>query len=86
MFAPLALSLGVAASRRPQRLVWAGCALSLLAGVYLTQSRGGFIALFVAVVVWLALAGGRYRKSLLLVPVVVAVLVPLSGIGAGSAP
>ena len=82
MFTPLAFSLGAAATRRPVRLVWAGCAVSLVAGVYLTQSRGGFLALFLAVVVWLAVAGGWYRRSLLLVPVVVAVLVPLSGIGA----
>jgi O-antigen ligase len=69
------------ASRRPQRLLWAGCALALLAGVYLTQSRGGFIALFVAVLGWMWFAGGRYRKSLLLAPVAVAILVPLTGIG-----
>jgi O-antigen ligase len=82
MFTPLAFSLGAAATRRSVRLVWAGCAVSLVAGVYLTQSRGGFLALFLAVVVWLAVAGGWYRRSLLLMPVVVAVLVPISGIGA----
>ena len=81
LVAPLGLSLWAAAARRSQRLLWAGCALALLAGVYLTQSRGGFIALFVAVVGWLWLAGGRYRRSLLLVPVVVAILIPLTGIG-----
>ena len=82
LFAPLAFSLAAAATRRRTRLVWVGCAVSLVAGVYLTQSRGGFIALFVAVVVWLALAGGWYRRSILLLPVVVAALVPISGIGA----
>ena len=80
LVSPLALSLWSIASRRPQRLLWAGCALALLAGVYLTQSRGGFIALFVAVIGWMWFAGGRYRKSLLLAPVAVAVLVPLTGI------
>jgi O-antigen ligase len=82
LFAPLAFSLGAAATRRRTRLVWVGCSLSLIAGVYLTQSRGGFIALFVAIVVWLAVAGGWYRRALLLLPVVVAVLLPISGIGA----
>ncbi len=82
LFAPLALSLGAAAARRSERLFWFGCGLSLAAGVYLTQSRGGFLALFVAVVTWLALAGGSYRRSLLAMPVVIAVLVPISGIGA----
>jgi O-antigen ligase len=78
---PLALSLWAAANRRPQRLLWAGCVLALLAGVYLTQSRGGFIALFLALMGWLWLAGGRYRRSLLLVPVVLAILIPVTGIG-----
>lgn len=81
MFTPLALSLFAMARRRLRRGWWAGCALSLVLGVYLTQSRGGFIALFVAVVVWLAVAGGRYRRSLLALPIVLAVVVPLSGIG-----
>jgi O-antigen ligase len=80
LVSPLALSLWSIATRRPQRLLWAGCALALLAGVYLTQSRGGFIALFVAVIGWMWFAGSRYRKSLLLAPVTVAVLVPLTGI------
>jgi O-antigen ligase len=80
LVSPLALSLWSIASRRPQRLLWTSCALALLAGVYLTQSRGGFIALFVAVIGWMWFAGGRYRKSLLLAPVAVAVLVPLTGI------
>ena len=44
LFVPLAFSLGAAATRRRTRLVWVGCAISLIAGVYLTQSRGGFIA------------------------------------------
>lgn len=78
---PLSLSAWAVARGRPARLLWAGCAVSLALGVFLTQSRGGFLALFVAVVAWLFLAGGRYRRSLLLVPLVLAVLLPVSGIG-----
>ncbi len=79
--APLSLGLWASARSRLAKTWWVGCAAALLLGVFLTQSRGGFIALFLAVVVWFALAGGRYRKSLLLLPLVLAVLVPLSGIG-----
>lgn len=81
LFAPLSLSLFAAARRAGSRLLWAGCTLALLLGIYLTQSRGGFIAIFIALVVWAALAGGRYRKTLLWVPLGLAVLVPLTGIG-----
>ncbi|GAA3580038.1 hypothetical protein GCM10022197_42140 [Microlunatus spumicola] len=76
---PTALSF-MALSRGWRRLWWLGCAGALLVGIYLTQSRGGFIALAVALVVWLVLAGGRYRRSLLVLPLVVAVLVPVTGI------
>ncbi len=60
---------------------WAGCAASLALGIYLTQSRGDLLAVFGAIVVWLVLAGGWYRRSLLAAPVVLIVLVPVSGIG-----
>jgi hypothetical protein len=64
LFAPARVLARRRATRPRTRLVWVGCALSLIAGVYLTQSRGGFIALFVAIVVWLAVAGGWYRRAL----------------------
>lgn len=60
---------------------WAGCAASLALGIYLTQSRGDLLAVFGAIVVWLVLAGGWYRRSLLAAPLVLVVLVPVSGIG-----
>lgn len=60
---------------------WAGCAASLSLGIFLTQSRGDLLAAFFAVVIWLVLAGGWYRRSLLAAPIVLAVLIPLSGIG-----
>ena len=60
---------------------WAGCAASLGLGIFLTQSRGDLLAAFLAVVIWLVLAGGWYRRSLLAAPIVLALLIPLSGIG-----
>lgn len=81
LFTPLSMALLAAARTWRPRLLWLGCVLSLLLGVYLTQSRGGFIALLVAVLCWLALAGGRYRRVILALPLVLAVVVPLSGIG-----
>lgn len=86
LFTPLTLSLGALALRsgtsgRWGRWLWSGCSVSLLLGVYLTQSRGGFIALFLALVSWLALAGGWWRRSILALPLVLVVMVPLSGVG-----
>jgi O-antigen ligase len=60
---------------------WACCTASLGVGIFLTQSRGDLLATLLAVLVWLVLAGGWYRRSLLAAPVVLAVLIPLSGIG-----
>lgn len=81
LFTPLSMSLLVAARGRWSRFVWGGCTIALFLGVYLTQSRGGFIALFIAVVCWLAFAGGRFRRSIAAIPLLLLVLVPLSGIG-----
>ncbi|MFT4164803.1 MAG: O-antigen ligase family protein [Microlunatus sp.] len=81
MFTPLAFSLFALAKGWLPRAWWAGCVVSLGMGIYLTQSRGGFIALLIAVVVWLALAGGWYRRSLLALPFVLAALVALTGVG-----
>ncbi len=81
LFTPMALSLLAISRSARDRLLWAGATLALLLGVYLTQSRGGFIALFVGLVVWAVLAGGWYRRSLLFLPVALLVIVPLSGIG-----
>ncbi len=81
LIAPLGLSLWASSRGLRARWLWAGCLASLSLGVYLTQSRGGFLALFVAAVVWLFLAGGRYRRSIWMLGVAVVVIVPLSGIG-----
>lgn len=76
---PTAMSFA-ALSRGWRRAYWSACAAALLVGIYLTQSRGGFIAVAVAIVIWLALAAGRYRQSLFVLPLVGAVLVPLTGV------
>jgi O-antigen ligase len=81
LFTPLSASLFAIGRSGRERLVWGCATLALLLGVYLTQSRGGFIALFVGLLVWAVLAGGVYRKSLLYLPFALIILVPLSGIG-----
>lgn len=81
LFTPLSLSMVAACRGTRARLLWAGSTAALLMGVYLTQSRGGFIALFIGLVVWALLAGGVYRKALLGLPLVLAILIPLTGVG-----
>jgi hypothetical protein len=51
LFVPFALSLGVR-RRLAGRVGWFAVAAVLAGGVYLTQSRGGLLALTAAVVVW----------------------------------
>lgn len=81
LFTPMSLSLLAVSRSWRDRVVWAGATVSLMLGVYLTQSRGGFIALFIGLVMWAVLAGGAYRKALLYLPVALIVIVPLTGIG-----
>ena len=80
LFLPLALSLAAADSTRRRRM-WALAAAAMVGAVYLTQSRGGFIACAAAALAWLALAGARYRKLLVAVPVAgVVILLAVPGI------
>nr|WP_161976628.1 O-antigen ligase family protein [Kocuria rosea] len=81
MFTPLCLSLFAMSRAAIPKVLWASSAVALMLGVYLTQSRGGFIALFLGLLVWAALAGGVYRKSLLWLPLGLLILIPLTGIG-----
>lgn len=81
MFTPLSLSLFALSRSALPRLLWASSAVALLLGIYLTQSRGGFIAVFVCLIVWAVLAGARYRKTLLWFLLGLALLIPLSGVG-----
>lgn len=59
----------------------AAAGLLLVAGIYLTQSRGALLAAGLAGAVFLALAGRPYRRYLFLVPVVVVVALALPGVG-----
>jgi O-antigen ligase len=81
---PFALALAQragAARRRLPAAFWAVSVLILLAGTYLTQSRGTLISAFVAAAIWVVAAGPRVRRqSLLLIPVIALVLL-LPGIG-----
>jgi O-antigen ligase len=64
----------VAVHRGLSRLIFAGCTLSLLMGIFLTQSRAGFVAGGVTFVVVLVIAGGKARRLLMTAPVVIGLL------------
>ncbi|MCJ8505910.1 O-antigen ligase family protein [Kocuria flava] len=81
LFTPLSLSMSALSRRTAPRVLWGISTVSLLMGVYLTQSRGGFIALFVALVVWAVLSGSRHRRALLWTSLVLLPVVPLTGVG-----
>jgi O-antigen ligase len=79
--APIALSLA-ASERRARLRVLALCvAVSIGAGIIVSESRGGMIGLGVAVIAWLVLAGRRYRFLLLAVPLAINLLLlsPIAG-------
>jgi O-antigen ligase len=79
LVAALVLSLGLAAALRQQPLArWAALAAAALCigGIFLTGSRGGLVALAVALAAFLVV-GARWRGRLLAVAVVVA----LAGVG-----
>ena len=81
---PLAVALAVDAWQRKTKraaLGWSGCVLLLMGGLYLTQSRGSLLGLAVAAVLWLAIAGPKPRKALILAPLVVILLAALPGVG-----
>lgn len=62
---PFAAALLVRALRRGGRapiVGWAAAVVALLAGVYLTQSRGSFIAAGVALAVWVIASGPAARR------------------------
>ena len=75
---PFALALShraAAAGRRVARVGWPACALLIVAGMYLTQSRGTLIAGSAATLLWVVAAGpGVRRRALQLAPVAVLVL------------
>lgn len=78
---PFAFSLAQLARGRARTLGWLAAGLAVLGGIVLTGSRGALIAAFAGVVVWLFLAGGRFRRALLLMPLVVGAALLTPGIG-----
>lgn len=80
LIVPMALTLA-ASSSRARRAGWLAATLAILAGLYLTQSRGDLIAAAVALVLWAALAGGIYRRLLLIAPVLATLLMLVPGVG-----
>lgn len=55
-----------------RRVGWLAAAVTLCAGVAVTQSRGGLLAAGLACLAWFALAGGGYRRALVVVPLAAA--------------
>jgi O-antigen ligase len=81
MFLPIAVSMWAGRSAGRWRWLWCGVTLTILGGIYLTQSRGAYIAVMFAVVVWLVVAGRAYRRLLLFAPVVLLVIALIPGVG-----
>lgn len=78
---PFALSLAIASYSRARRVCWLVGALTICIGIYLTQSRGGLLALGLAVAVWALLAGRRFARLLLLAPLFIALALATPGLG-----
>ncbi|MDX2466414.1 MAG: O-antigen ligase family protein [Acidimicrobiia bacterium] len=81
MALPLGMSWWAVARRQTIKWLAAGAVITNAAGIYLTQSRGGLIAVAAAVVIWLALAGRPYVRWLAVAPLVLAILLVLPGVG-----
>ncbi len=81
---PLAGALIVRSSGFGQRrvtLAWSVAMLALLAGVYLTQSRGTLIATGIAIVVWVLASGPTARRRGLMCLPLLSLIVLIPGIG-----
>jgi O-antigen ligase len=78
LWTPLALS-AFAMTRGRRRWLWLGTFGCLVAGIYLTQSRGAFLAIVPACICWFALAGRRYLRVLAYAPVALLVILPVTG-------
>ncbi|MEJ2888007.1 O-antigen ligase family protein [Actinomycetospora aeridis] len=78
---PFALSLFADRSFGRRRWLWMGSTVVLFGGIYLTGSRGTLLAAGFVVVVWLALAGARYRRLLIWLPFILAGILLIPGIG-----
>lgn len=80
LICPLALSLAWG-GRGVRRWVWAGAAAVCSVAAYLTQSRGGLLALAVALTVWLVLVTRSAVRTLVAVGVVGAAILLMPGVG-----
>lgn len=81
--APLALGLSARRGVPLRRAGWLAAGATLCAGVAVTQSRGGLLAVGLACLAWFALACGGYRRALLVGPLVVALaLLSVPNLGA----
>ncbi|MEA3150643.1 MAG: hypothetical protein QOD56_1582 [Gammaproteobacteria bacterium] len=81
---PLAGVLAVRAWRSGRRAVaicWLAATFAILAGVYLTQSRGAYIAAACALVIWVLASGRQARRRGLLSLPFVALLLFVPGVG-----
>lgn len=78
---PLSLSLAVLAHSRLRRGSWLIAVLAILAGIYLTQSRGALLAAVVSLVVWALTTGRRYARFLLAAPLIIAAILAVPGVG-----
>jgi len=67
--------------RRTEIAVWAGSVLMLLAGVYLTQSRGTFLAAGAAIAVWFVASDRSVRRRGLLYFPLVLLVFAVPGVG-----
>ncbi len=81
---PLAGALIVRAQREGRRramIGWAAAMLALLSGVYLTQSRGTFIATFVGLATWTVLSGPPARRAAVKVMPLALLFLLIPGVG-----
>jgi O-antigen ligase len=80
-FLPLAMSLLAYRAKGPSRWVWGAATAAILGGIYLTQSRGAYVALALAVAVWLVAAGRGYLRLLKFAPAALLILALVPGVG-----
>ena len=80
-FSSALLTRAMRARRRPDTVVWAGILLMVFAGVYLTQSRGTFLAAGAAVGVWFIASDRSIRRRGLLYSPLLLLVFAVPGIG-----
>ncbi len=81
IFVAFGAALALSRNRRRARVFWWIGTASIALGIFLSQSRGAYLAFGVAAVTFLVLAGWRYARWLALTPVVLGVLLLLPATG-----